>query len=150
MKKPISQYGIISEPIIKRETSPLAQDFNRLTAGKNRSGRMESKSTRTFTETTGSGANKITKTVVEETIIKADGSKVTNRKETVTHGEQGGATASGPLMIERGREKEKDSKKEKGGGVSGVGILISINCYYYMETTGILCFIHLYISSTCP
>ncbi|XP_056011223.1 uncharacterized protein LOC125678534 [Ostrea edulis] len=109
----------MTEPIIKRETSPLAQDFNRLTAGKNRSGRMESKSTRTFTETTGSGANKITKTVVEETIIKADGSKVTNRKETVTHGEQGGATASGPLMIERGREKEKDSKKEKGGGVSG-------------------------------
>lgn len=81
---------------------------------------MESKSTRTFTETTGSGANKVTKTVVEETIIKADGSKVTNRKETITRGEQGGASASGPMMLERGREKEKDDKKDKGSGVLGI------------------------------
>jgi hypothetical protein len=51
-----------------------------------RSGGGESKSTRTFTETTGSGANAVTKTVVEETIIRADGSKTTNRKETITHG----------------------------------------------------------------
>ena len=83
---------------------------------------MESKSTRTFTETTGSGANKVTKTVVEETIIKADGSKVTNRKETITRGEQGGASFSGPMMLERGRDKEKDDKKSKGGGMLGVGI----------------------------
>ena len=35
---------------------------------------------------TGSGANAVTKTVVEETIIKPDGSKVTRTKETVTSG----------------------------------------------------------------
>ncbi|XP_062571774.1 uncharacterized protein LOC134233787, partial [Saccostrea cucullata] len=111
-------YGL-TEPNFKRESSPLACNSKATTFDKYRSGRMESKSTRTFTETTGSGANKITKTIVEETIIKADGSKVTNRKETITHGEKGGASSSGPLMLERGREKEKDSKKDKGSGMLG-------------------------------
>lgn len=106
-----------SGPSIQKERTPLT--FNSHTSDIPRK-RMESKSTRTFTETTGSGANKVTKTVVEETIIKADGSKVTNRKETITRGEQGGASASGPMMLERGREKEKDDKKDKGSGVLGI------------------------------
>ena len=59
---------------------------------------------------------------MEETIIKADGSKVTNRKETITRGDQGGATSSRPMMLERGRDKENDDKKSKGGGMLGVGI----------------------------
>lgn len=105
-----------SGPSIQKERTPLT--FNSHTSDIPRK-RMESKSTRTFTETTGSGANKVTKTVVEETIIKADGSKVTNRKETITRGEQGGASASGPMMLERGREKEKDDKKDKGSGMLG-------------------------------
>jgi hypothetical protein len=50
-----------------------------------RSGGGESKSTRTFTETTGSGANAVTKTVVEETIIRADGSKTTKARKTHGH-----------------------------------------------------------------
>lgn len=112
-------YGNLLGPSIQKERTPLT--FNSHTSDIPRK-RMESKSTRTFTETTGSGANKVTKTVVEETIIKADGSKVTNRKETITRGEQGGASASGPMMLERGREKEKDDKKDKGSGVLGVGI----------------------------
>nr|XP_022326648.1 cell wall protein PRY3-like isoform X2 [Crassostrea virginica] len=104
-------------PSSKRENPRLTLHSN--TPSDIRRQRMESKSTRTFTETTGSGANKVTKTVVEETIIKADGSKVTNRKETITRGEQGGASSSGPMMLERGRDKEKDDKKSKGGGMLG-------------------------------
>ena len=41
----------------------------------------------------GSGANAVTKTIVEETIVKPDGSKVTRRSETTTSGgDSGGAT----------------------------------------------------------
>ena len=53
----------------------------------------ESRSSRTYTSTKGSGANKVTTTVVEETITKADGSKTTTRKETVTYGENGSTQA---------------------------------------------------------
>ena len=79
----------------------------------------ESRSTRTFTETTGSGTNKVTKTVVEETIIKADGSKTVNRKETITHGDSGG---SAPALQSSRFGSADDSKKDK-SGFMGVGFL---------------------------
>ncbi|CAG2247939.1 unnamed protein product [Mytilus edulis] len=79
----------------------------------------ESRSTKTFTETTGSGANKVTKTVVEETIIKADGSKTTNRKETITHG--GSSNSSTPALQSSSFPSHDDSKKKEKdkGGVLG-------------------------------
>ena len=79
----------------------------------------ESRSVRTFTETTGSGANKVTKTVTEETIIKADGSKVTNRKETVTHGDSGGSKDSGGARSLFDKHDKKD--KDNDGGAFSVG-----------------------------
>ncbi|KAK6196096.1 hypothetical protein SNE40_001386 [Patella caerulea] len=51
--------------------------------------RGESRSTRTFTVTEGHGANKVTKIIEEETITKPDGSKITNRKETVKNDNDG-------------------------------------------------------------
>lgn len=66
-------------------------------------GGTETKTTRTYTTTEGSGPNKVTKTVVEETIIGADGSKRTTRKETVTTGSGGGATG--------GQSKSKSHRK---------------------------------------
>ena len=90
-----------------------------------RSGGGESRSTRTFTETTGSGANAVTKTVVEETIIRADGSKTTNRKETITHGSSN--ASSGAIKSSQFPSSEDSKKKEK-GGVLGVCILF-INRY---------------------
>ena len=81
----------------------------------------ETKTTRTFTETTGSGANKVTKTVVEETIIRADGSKTTNRKETIT---QGGSNTSGALTSSSFPSDDSKKKDKSGGGVLGV-------CHYF-------------------
>lgn len=77
----------------------------------------ESRSTRTFTETTGSGPNAVTKTIVEETIIRADGSKTTNRKETITHGS---SNASGSAIQNSSISSDDSKKKEKGGGVLGL------------------------------
>ena len=90
-----------------------------------RSGGGESRSTRTFTETTGSGANAVTKTVVEETIIRADGSKTTNRKETITHGS---SNASSGAIKSSQFPSSDDSKKKEKGGVLGVCVLF-INSY---------------------
>lgn len=78
-----------------------------------RSGGGESRSTRTFTETTGSGANAVTKTIVEETIIRADGSKTTNRKETITHGSSN--ASSGAIKSSQFPSSDDSKKKEKGG-----------------------------------
>ena len=47
----------------------------------------ETRSTRTYTSTKGSGADKVTTTVIEETVTKADGSTYTSRQETVVYGE---------------------------------------------------------------
>ena len=82
----------------------------------------ESRSVKTFTETTGSGPNAVTKTIVEETIIKSDGTKVTNRKETTTTGGSG-ASAAQMKSLDYGKEKEKD--KKSGGGI-GVGINVQM------------------------
>ncbi|KAJ8321178.1 hypothetical protein KUTeg_001303 [Tegillarca granosa] len=83
----------------------------------------ESRSTRTYTVTEGSGPNAVTKTVVEETIIKADGSKVTNKTETVTRGAAGGGTSSKSLF-------DKDTDKDKKGGFGGVGFINLVMASY--------------------
>ncbi|XP_060074945.1 uncharacterized protein LOC132554644 isoform X2 [Ylistrum balloti] len=91
----------------KQESVPFSSRFENKNTPSNMASRGgESRSVRTFTETTGSGANKVTKTVVEETIIKADGSKTTNRKETITTGD------SGTTNMKSIGDKDK---KEKGG-----------------------------------
>ena len=43
----------------------------------------------------GSGSNKVTKTIVEETIVKPDGSKVTRRSETTSSGGDSGGGSGG-------------------------------------------------------
>ena len=83
-----------------------------------RSGGSETRSTRTFTETTGSGANMVTKTVEEETITRADGSKTTNRKETITHGS---SNTSGALQNSSFPSDDSKKKDKSGAGVLGVG-----------------------------
>ncbi|KAK7473707.1 hypothetical protein BaRGS_00035034, partial [Batillaria attramentaria] len=59
--------------------------------------RTESRSVRTYTVTEGSGPNKVTKTITEETIIKPDGEKIVNRKETTTSG--GGKSSTDPSSM---------------------------------------------------
>lgn len=100
------------------DTSKYEQTGKRLNMFGRSSG-GESRSTKTFTETTGSGANKVTKTVVEETIIRADGSKTTNRKETITQG--GSSNASTPALQSSSFPSHDDSKKKEKdkGGVLG-------------------------------
>lgn len=93
--------------------------------------KMEFKFIRMFIEIIGSGVNKVMKIVVEEIIIKVDGLKVINWKEMIICGEQGGVSVFGLMMLERGREKEKDDKKDKGSGVLGVGICFWI-CQVYI------------------
>ncbi|XP_033733310.1 cell wall protein PRY3-like isoform X2 [Pecten maximus] len=97
----------------KQGSSPFSSRFeNKHTPSNMASRGGESRSVRTFTETSGSGANKVTKTVVEETIIKADGSKTTNRKETITTGDTG---KSDMKSIDHHDQKDKDKK----GGAFG-------------------------------
>ncbi|OWF46342.1 uncharacterized protein LOC110455840 isoform X2 [Mizuhopecten yessoensis] len=98
----------------KQGSGPFSSRFENKDIPSNMASRGgESRSVRTFTETSGSGANKVTKTVVEETIIKADGSKTTNRKETITTGDSG-SCSSDMKSIGHHDNKEKD-KKDKGG-----------------------------------
>lgn len=97
----------------KQGSGPFSSRFENKDTPSNMASRCgESRSVRTFTETSGSGANKVTKTVVEETIIKADGSKTTNRKETITTGDSGSSD-----MMSIGHKDHKD--KDKKGGAFG-------------------------------
>ncbi|XP_076455129.1 uncharacterized protein LOC143289835 isoform X2 [Babylonia areolata] len=80
----------------------------------------ESRSVRTYTVTEGVGANKVTKTVTEETIIKANGEKIVNKKETITKGESTSSsfpasqlgTDVGRLTL-RDQEQQGTGSKEK-------------------------------------
>lgn len=92
----------------KDRPSPISSQTR--TGGMSR--QTESRSTRTYTVTEGSGPNAVTKTVVEETIIKADGSKVTNKTETVTRGSAGGASSKSLF--------DKDTDRDKKSGFGGV------------------------------
>ena len=61
----------------------------------------ETRSTRTYTSTKGSGADKVTTTVIEETVTKADGSTYTSRQETVVYGENpAGAQPHSPTLTQ--------------------------------------------------
>lgn len=83
----------------KPSDSPFSSRFDDARKGFGDSGAKpgtETKSTRTYTVTEGSGPNAVTKTITEETIIKPDGSKVTRRSETTTSGgDSGGAAGFG-------------------------------------------------------
>ncbi|KAL4218952.1 CRISP [Mactra antiquata] len=76
-------------------------------------GGKETKTTRTITRTEGG----VTKTIVEETIIKADGSKVTTTRETTTTAGTSGPFSStdeqfGKLSLGDSEGKKKDSKSK--------------------------------------
>lgn len=85
----------------KPSESPFSSRFDDARKGFGDSGGAkpgtETKSTKTYTVTEGSGPNAVTKTIVEETIVKPDGSKVTRRSETTTSGgdSSGGASFGG-------------------------------------------------------
>lgn len=77
------------------------------------SGGKETKTTRTITRTEGG----VTKTIVEETIIRADGSKVTTTKETVRSGGAAdtgaGADDFGNLSLHDGQSKKESKSKQR-------------------------------------
>lgn len=85
--------------------------------------RSESRSVRTYTVTEGVGANKVTKTITEETIIKPDGEKIVNRKETTTSGGAAGKSSADPSSLsggfghlalrDSGGKKTEEKKKSK-------------------------------------
>lgn len=106
-----------SRPISTQSSAPFSSRFDKNSSSNMACKGGESRSVRTFTETSGSGASKVTKTVVEETITKADGSKCTNRKETITTGDSGSAPCD---MKSIGHHDGKD--KDKKGGAFGVRI----------------------------
>jgi hypothetical protein len=73
----------------------------------------------------------VTKTVVEETIIRADGSKTTNRKETITHGSSN--ASSGAIKSSQFPSSDDSKKKEKGG-------VLVYNCFRNGIGTRTSCF----------
>ncbi|KAL8600846.1 hypothetical protein ACOMHN_056504 [Nucella lapillus] len=90
--------GDMDDPPFSQRFQDLRKDTQQPQArgvAVSKSSQSESRSVRTYTVTEGVGANKVTKTVTEETIIKADGRKIVNKKETVTSG-SGGTAASFP------------------------------------------------------
>ncbi|XP_053381289.1 uncharacterized protein LOC123555358 isoform X2 [Mercenaria mercenaria] len=76
-------------------------------------GGKETKTTRTITKTEGG----VTKTIVEETIIKADGSKVTTTKETVRSGGSTDPFSKGS-KDSKSKHKRKDSRSSSSSSSS--------------------------------
>lgn len=89
--------------------------------------KSESRSVRTFTVTEGSGPNKVTKKVTEETIIKPDGEKIVNRKEEVTSGGSSSSYGGSGAMA---------GDPFKDFDVSGFKHLINYPCQFFCSIKG--------------